>query len=124
MPFLIIQGLFLLSFMLYFLPSALVQHISCTLCVTVAQLCLTLCDPMDCSLLGSTVHGILQARVLEWVVIFFSIIYINTHTHTHTHIYIHIYNFYEKTRCWIFVMYFCYCIVINAYWQLMYNAYF
>ena len=33
----------------------------------VAQSCLTLCDPMDCSLVGSSVHGILQARVLEWV---------------------------------------------------------
>ena len=31
------------------------------------QLCLTLCDPMDYSLLGSTVQGILQARILEWV---------------------------------------------------------
>ena len=31
------------------------------------QLCLTLCDPMDCSLPGSSVHGILQARILEWV---------------------------------------------------------
>ena len=30
------------------------------------QSCLTLCDPMDCSLPGSSVHGILQARVLEW----------------------------------------------------------
>ena len=33
----------------------------------VAQSCLTLCDPMDCSLPGSSLHGILQARVLEWV---------------------------------------------------------
>ena len=33
----------------------------------VAQSCLTLCDPMDCSLPGSSVHGIFQARVLEWV---------------------------------------------------------
>ena len=33
----------------------------------VAQLCPTLCDPMDCSLPGSSVHGILQARILEWV---------------------------------------------------------
>ena len=32
------------------------------------QLCPTLCDPMDCSLPGSSVHGILQARTLEWVV--------------------------------------------------------
>ena len=32
----------------------------------VAQSCLTLCDPMDCSLPGSSIHGIFQARVLEW----------------------------------------------------------
>ena len=38
----------------------------------VAQSCPTLCDPMDCSLLGSSVHGIFQARVLEWVAISFS----------------------------------------------------
>ena len=37
----------------------------------VAQSCLTLCDPMDCSLPGSSVHGIFQARVLEWVAISF-----------------------------------------------------
>ena len=33
----------------------------------VAQSCLTLCDPVDCSLSGPSVHGILQARILEWV---------------------------------------------------------
>ena len=38
----------------------------------VAQLCPTLCDPMDCSLPGSSVHRIFQARVLEWVAISFS----------------------------------------------------
>ena len=38
----------------------------------VAQLCPTLCDPMDYSLPGSSVHGIFQARVLEWVAISFS----------------------------------------------------
>ena len=38
----------------------------------VAQSCLTLCNPMDCSLPGSSVHGIFQAIVLEWVAIFFS----------------------------------------------------
>ena len=37
--------------------------------VLVTQLCLTLCNPMDCSLPGSSVHGIFQARVLEWVAI-------------------------------------------------------
>ena len=36
------------------------------------QSCLTLCDPMGCSLKGSSVHGIFQARVLEWVAISFS----------------------------------------------------
>ena len=35
----------------------------------VAQSCPTLSDPMDCSLPGSSVHGIFQARVLEWVAI-------------------------------------------------------
>ena len=39
--------------------------------VLVTQSCLTLCDPMDCSLPGSSVHGILQARIQEQVVIFF-----------------------------------------------------
>ena len=38
----------------------------------VIQSCLTLLDPMDCSLPGSSVHGIFQARVLEWVAIAFS----------------------------------------------------
>ena len=38
----------------------------------VAQLCPTLCGPMDCSLPGSSIHGIFQARVLEWVAISFS----------------------------------------------------
>ena len=38
----------------------------------VAQSCLTLCYPMDCSLPGFSIHGILQARILEWVTISFS----------------------------------------------------
>ena len=40
--------------------------------VQVTQLCPTLCDPMDCSLPGSSIHGIFQARVLERVAIAFS----------------------------------------------------
>ena len=40
--------------------------ISTLLCL-VAQSCLTLCNPVDCSLPGSSVHGVLQARILEWV---------------------------------------------------------
>ena len=38
----------------------------------VVQSCLTLSDPTDCSLTGSSVHGIFQARVLEWGAIAFS----------------------------------------------------
>ena len=38
----------------------------------VAQSCLTFCDPMDCKLPSSRVHGILQARILQWVAIRFS----------------------------------------------------
>ena len=38
-------------------------------CVCIAQPCLTLCDPVDCSLPGSSVHGISQARALEWTAI-------------------------------------------------------
>ena len=36
------------------------------MCAKLLQLCMTLCDPMDHSLPGSSVHGILQARILEW----------------------------------------------------------
>ena len=44
-----------------------------------AQSCPTLCNPMDCSLPGSSILGIFQARVLEWVAIAFSsILYTNT----------------------------------------------
>ena len=53
-----------------------------------AQLCLTLSDPMDCSLPGSSIHQIPQARVLEWGAIAFSDIYI--------YIYIYIYI---KVKC-------------------------
>ena len=38
-------------------------------CLT--QSCLTLCNPMDCSSPGSSVHGIFQARIMEWVAIFY-----------------------------------------------------
>ena len=46
-----------------------VVHIGEGACVHAQSLqsCLTLCDPMNCSLPGSSVHGILQARILEWV---------------------------------------------------------
>ena len=44
----------------------------------VAQSCPTLSDPMDCSLPGSSVHGIFQARVLEWGAIAFSVLILGT----------------------------------------------
>ena len=47
------------------------------------QSCPTLCDPMDCSLPGSSIHGTFQARVLEWGTIAFSS---NKYTHTYSHI--------------------------------------
>ena len=43
-----------------------------SVCVLVTQSCLPLCDPMDYSLPGSSGHGILQARILEWVAFPFS----------------------------------------------------
>ena len=43
----------------------------------VSQSCPTLCDPMDCSLPGSSIRGIFQARVLEWDAIAFSMLKIN-----------------------------------------------
>ena len=47
-----------------------VKTLSC--CCLVAQSCPTLCNPMDCSPPDSSVHGVFQARILEWVVISFS----------------------------------------------------
>ena len=46
------------------------HHTHC--CCSVTQSCLTLWNPMDCSPPGSSVHGISQARTLEWVTVFFS----------------------------------------------------
>ena len=43
------------------------KHLCCAVLCFVAQSCPTLCDPTDCSPPGSSVHGILQARTLEWV---------------------------------------------------------
>ena len=51
-------------------PRNLLQSGLC--CCLVPKSCLTLCNPMDCSPPGSSVHGILQARTLEWVAISFS----------------------------------------------------
>ena len=43
--------------------------VGCTVFVSVAQLCLALCNPTDCSPPGSSIDGTLQARILQWVAI-------------------------------------------------------
>ena len=48
------------------------NFITTTTTTKLLQSCPTLCDPMDCSLLGFSIYGILQARILEWVAISFS----------------------------------------------------
>ena len=48
------------------------KYLDFRVCMLVAQSCLTLCNPMNCSPPGSSVHGILQARILEWFAISFS----------------------------------------------------
>ena len=59
-------------------PRTLLHHTTLSpcvcvcVCVLIAQSCLTLGNPTDCSLPGSSVHGILQARILEWIAIRFS----------------------------------------------------
>ena len=56
------------------------------MCVLVAQSCLTLRNPVDSSLPVSSVHGILQARVLEWVASFLNpcLIYLRIHYKSHS----------------------------------------
>ena len=48
------------------------MELNYTLLMLVPQLCQILCDPLDCSLPGSSVHAILQTKILEWVTISFS----------------------------------------------------
>ena len=49
-----------------------IEHCMCCVCAKSLQSCPTLCDPVDCSLPDSSVHRILQAKILEWVAISFS----------------------------------------------------
>ena len=54
------------------LGEAVIYEDFCCYCCLVDKSYLTLCDPMDCSLPGSFVHGVFQARILQWVAISFS----------------------------------------------------
>ena len=56
---------------LHFCPYPLHPVLACCCCLAF-KLCPTLCNPVDCSLPGSSVHGIFQVRILEWVAISFS----------------------------------------------------
>ena len=60
---------FLLQLWFFSFSSCFICKVCC--CCSVTQLCPTLCNPMVCSPPGSSVHGILQARILECIAIFF-----------------------------------------------------
>ena len=66
MSFYIFEVLFSLTLV------SMICHEKFIVCVLVTQLCPTLCDPLDCSPPGSSIHGIFWARMLEWVAIAFS----------------------------------------------------
>ena len=89
----------------------------------VAQSCPTLSDPMDCSLPGSSVHGIFQARVLEWGAIAFPTVYIYIYIYIYisTPFYIHFsyrslqsieqsFPVYIVGFCWLSILYIVVCI--------------
>ena len=62
----------ILSIWLLILPWAYSRYTDACMCAKLLHLCWTLRDAMDCSLPDSSVHGILQARIVEWVAIPFS----------------------------------------------------
>ena len=70
------SNLFLFSFLspiwLYRIDVELLSQLSCKVKLLVAKSCLTLCDPINYSQTDSSIHGIFQARILEWVAISFS----------------------------------------------------
>ena len=62
------EGIYVYVYLIHFsVEQKLTQHCEAIMCVLVAQSYATLCGPVDCSLPGSTAHGILQERILEWV---------------------------------------------------------
>ena len=69
---LILYPVALLNLLISFNTCLWIPCVCVCVCVLVTQLCLTLCNPMDCSPPGSSVHVILQARTLAWVAISFS----------------------------------------------------
>ena len=72
-------------------------------CVLVTQLCPTICDPMDCSPPGSSVHGILQATILEWV----ASMYVYVYMYVCVYIYLVFKNFLWEYNCLTMLYSFC-----------------
>ena len=68
-PWLFEGQLYILSSRLQVLRKLLKSIYCAVCCARSLQLCPTLCHPMDCSLPGSSFHGILEARILKWVVV-------------------------------------------------------
>ena len=68
----ILLGILVSDYILTYICVCVCLCVCVCVCVLVAQSCPTLCDPMDCSPPGSSVLGIPQARILEWVAIPFS----------------------------------------------------
>ena len=64
-----LRMLTLIRALFIFFSNDIIMYLSLFLFYLVTKLCPTLCNPMDCSLPGSSAHGILQARMLEWVAI-------------------------------------------------------
>ena len=77
----------LIKMEIYFMPSSLLSQIQTSragsVCENWAQLCLILCDLTDCSPPASSVHGVVQARILEWVAISSSWRYSQPRDRTH-----------------------------------------
>ena len=67
MLYIILMYMFLICFLTVFIYFANDLLLAVCMSAKSLQSYLTLCDPMDFSLLGSSVHGLLQARILEWV---------------------------------------------------------
>ena len=70
------------------------------MCVLVTHLFPALCDLIDCSSQSSSVHGILQARILEWVAIYFSIHTYKMYVYIHIMLYIYTHIYKTKSVCY------------------------
>ena len=93
--------------------------------VLITQSCPTLCDPIDCNPPGSFIHGILQARILEWVAIPFptqglnpALLYYEQILYSLSHQYLMLkpsgYNSEQEAGNWYFVIIFCFSVARSS----------